>query len=228
MDRYRQFEIELIKELEAYSTAPLRKIPLEVWNPRRVAAPERHVQLGLLSGYTRNQITSMCETENTFFHDIESMLGIHYSFQEYTLHPVAEQVWLWGSTTLSKYLQLLTMPGAIRSEFYKTKHDKLLEILKLSCSDKPDRRPTFANLLRLWSPTNLYSLSSLPSLPSLSSEKTTPADDGPAMIDPPPIVAETSPALPFHGSLQTPAPRLVLAARSSVAGRNKTRRNPHN
>jgi hypothetical protein len=218
MDRYRQFEIELVKELEAYSTAPLRKIPLEVWNPRRVAAPERHVQLGLLSGYTQNQITTMCETENTFFHDIESMLGIHYSFQEYTLHPVAEQVWLWGSHTLSKYLQLLTMPGAIRSEFYKTKHDKLLEILKLSCSDKPDRRPTFANLLRQWLPNDLS---------SVSSEKTT-ADDGPAMIDPPPIVAETSSVLPFLGSLQTPAPRLVLAVRSSVAGRNKTRRSPHN
>ena len=221
MDRYRQFEIELVKELEAYSTAPLRKIPLEVWNPRRVAAPERHVQLGLLSGYTRNQITTMCETENTFFHDIESMLGIHYSFQDYTLHPVAEQVWLWGSTILTKYLQLLTMPGAIRSEFYKTKHDKLLEILKLSCSDKPDRRPTFANLLRLWLPSDQSSL------PSVSSEKTH-ADDGLATIDPPPIVAETSSALPFHGSLQTPSPRLVLAVRSSVAGRNKTRRSPHN
>ena len=217
MDRYHQFEQELVSSLEQHTQDPFRVIPLDTWNPRKTASPERHVQLGLLNGNTINQIRTLLETQNSSFNDIESLLGIRYAAKEYTLHPVSEQVWLWGATFLSKYLQLLTMPGAIRSEFYKAKHDKLLGLLKTACCEQSEKRPTFHQLYRDWTGKSTMHDDEFVS-------ETQSDDDGPAMISPQSTVVE-----PVVSSLLLPSSsRLVLNAPPWNVERNRTRRNPRN
>jgi len=217
MDRYHQFEQDLVSFLEQHTQDPFRAVPLDTWNPRKTAAPERHVQLGLLNGNTLIQIRTLLETQNSSFNDIESLLGLRYTIKEYTLHPIAEQVWLWGATLLSKYLQLLTMPGAIRSEFYRAKHDKLLILLKTACCEQPDKRPTFHQLLRSWTGKAATKDDEF-----ASDEKHD--DDDPAMTSPQSIVS-----MPVVSSLLLPSSsRLVLNAPPWNVERNKTRRNPRN
>lgn len=221
MDRFSQFEADMMNELLSLVKSPLARPTLEIWNPRRVAAPERHVQLGLLTGHTLHQISAECDSDNTPFHDIASMLGIMYSLKDDTIHPIAEQVWLWGYHTLQKYMQLLTMPGAMRSNFYRVNHDRLLELLRTACRLPPNERPTFYMLYKTWTgtsaPTNEITLSSL-----TSDTITDGTDDSPSTTDlvpTQPVILESS-VTPRSG-----AARLVLAVRSSHEGRSKTRRN---
>lgn len=220
MDRYYQFEATLITELEAYIKSPFQKTPLEVWNPRKTATPERHVQLGLLSGHTLNQIKTLCETQNSTLNDIESLLGIQYTFKENTLHPISEQVWLWGATTLSKYLQLLTMPGAIRSEFYCVNHDRLIELLKKACSEQPNQRPSFVQLLTIWSRHKPVTQEEV-----ISEETSLSSDDGPSTTSLPPIHDDDETSVLRPSSLSS---RLVLSVRPTNVERNKTRRSLRN
>jgi hypothetical protein len=224
MDRFSQFEADMMDELFSLVKSPLGRPTLEIWNPRRVAAPERHVQLGLLTGHTLHQIAGECEADNTAFHDITSMLGITYTLKDDTLHPIAEQVWLWGYHTLQKYMQLLTMPGAMRSNFYRVNHDRLLDLLRAAC--RQEQRPSFYMLYKKWAgsaPISEMPLTSLTPLSSLSSSAEKNDDDGPATTDQVLIQPEPSQSSepPRSG-----AARLVLAARSSHEGRSKTRRNP--
>ena len=217
MDRYHHFEQELVSSLEQHAQDPFRALPLDTWNPRKTASPERHVQLGLLNGNTLNQIRTLLETQNASFNDIESLLGLRYTVKEYTLHPVAEQVWLWGVTILSKYLQLLTMPGAIRSEFYKAKHDKLLGLLKTACCEQPERRPTFHQLLRVWTGKSATHDDEFAAAETRD-------DDGPAMTS-----LQSTAAEPVVSSLLLPSSsRLVLNAPPWNVERNRTRRNLRN
>jgi len=213
MDRYHQFEQNLVSSLEQHAQDPFQIAPLDTWNPRKTASPERHAQLGLLSGNTIHQIRTLLETQNASFNDIESLLGIRYTVKEYTLHPIAEQVWLFGATVLSNYLQLLTMPGAIRSEFYRAKHDKLLGLLKTACCEQPEKRPTFHQLLREWTGKAVRNDDGF-------AAHETRDDDGPAMISPP-VAVVSSPPLPSSS-------RLVLNVPPWNAERNRTRRNLRN
>jgi len=216
MDRYHQFEQDLVSSLEQHMQDPFQSLPLDTWNPRKTASPERHVQLGLLNGNTINQIRTLLETQNASFNDIESLLGLRYTVKEYTLHPVAEQVWLWGATLLSKYLQLLTMPGAIRSDFYRAKHDKLLILLKTACCEQPEKRPTFYQLIKDWTGKAVTKDDVF--------DAGTHDDDGPAMISP-----QLTGVEPVVSSLPPPSSsRLVLNAPPWNVERNKTRRNPRN
>jgi len=212
MERSYQFEIDLVTELEESASKPLRAEPLDTWNPRKPAPPERHVQLGLLAGRTIIQIRNLLETQNSAFNDIESLLGIQYYMKEYTLHPVAEQVWIWGSNTLTKYLYFLTMPGAIRSDFYRIKHDKLLDVLKKACAEKPDERPTFHQLLRSW-----------------LNSTTTPSDDASETVSVSDDLSTTAPPAAQTVFLQSPSStRLVLNVSYGSEGRKKTRKSPRN
>jgi hypothetical protein len=232
MDRFSQFEADMMNELLSLVKSPLTRPTLEIWNPRRIAAPERHVQLGLLTGHTLPQIAAECDACNTAFHDITSMLGITYNLEESTLHPIAEQVWLWGYHTLQKYMQLLTMPGAMRSNFYRVNHDRFLDLLRTACRMQIHERPTFYMLYKTWTgaPPALENvvtpLTSGMLTDETKSDETRPdetkTDDGHATTD----LVPTQPVI--LQSCEPPrsgASRLVLAVRSSHEGRSKTRRN---
>jgi len=223
MDRYHQFEKELVSFLEQHTQDPFRATPLDTWNPRKTASPERHVQLGLLNGNTINQIRTLLETQNSSFNDIESLLGIRYAAKEYTLHPIAEQVWLWGYHTLQKYMQLLTMPGAMRSNFYRVNHDRFLDLLRTACRMQIHERPTFYMLYKTWAGVTAPILENVvtPLTSGILTDETK-TDDGDATTD----LVPTQPVI--LQSCEPPrsgASRLVLAVRSSHEGRSKTRRN---
>jgi len=223
MDRFSQFEADMMNELLSLVKSPLTQSTLEVWNPRRVAAPERHVQLGLLTGHTLHQISSECDSDNTAFHDITSMLGITFNLEESTLHPIAEQVWLWGYHTLQKYMQLLTMPGAMRSNFYRVNHDRFLDLLRTACRMQIHERPTFYMLYKTWAGVTAPILENVvtPLTSGILTDETK-TDDGDATTD----LVPTQPVI--LQSCEPPrsgASRLVLAVRSSHEGRSKTRRN---
>ena len=215
----------MINELLSLVKSPLARPTLEIWNPRRVAAPERHVQLGLLTGHTLHQIAAECDADNTAFHDITSMLGISYTLKDVTLHPVAEQVWLWGYYMLQKYMQLLTMPGAMRSSFYRANHDRFLDLLRAACRMTTTERPTFYMLFKTW--TGAAPINNVAPLrdASSSSEVTTTDDDGPATTDQV-LIQSVSATLPSSEPPRSGASRLVLTSRVTHEGRSKTRRNP--
>lgn len=208
MDRFLQFEREVVDSFEKHSAHPFHYNPLEIWSPRKVAAPERHVQLGLITGHTIPNIRRECSEVNPAFHDIESMLGLNYEMNETTLHPVAEQVWLWGYYTLQQYMRLLTLPGAIQSEFYRKNHDKFIDLLRSACLERPDKRPNFHALMRDWTGATI--------VPQVVQEE---EEEHDSVSLPVQAVSDVSGA---------PARRLVLAVRSSHVERNKTRKNHHN
>lgn len=203
MDRFSLFEEQFVQDLEHRITKPLYYSPLEIWSPKRLASPERHIQLGLLTGHSIQQIKAVCESNQAFL-DIESMLGVQYTFQEYEIHPVGEQIWLWSYEKLREYMKLLSMPGAIRSDFYKKNHDRFIDLLRLTFSEDPLKRPTFASIYRSWCGDHAKI--------DQQQDTTVESASSPVSSDVPHPVS-----LPSH--------RLVLTSRLSSGERSKTRKN---
>jgi len=215
------FETDFMKDLEDRLNNPFHAIPYTAWNPRAVLAPERHYSMGILVGKTRGEIAQHIEN-NAALQDIESLLQVPIGLPKTNdIHPVKEQVWLWGHVWLTKYLEYLAKPNSLKSEFYRTNNDKFISLLRAACNVNPASRPTFPALLRQWNPKHFSSISS-------SGEELY----DPSTIDlPPQSSASASVSVSVSVSPQTPigarGNRLVLTSRSSSEGRNKTRKSLH-
>jgi hypothetical protein len=98
------------------------------------------------------------ESQNAAIEDIQSLLRIVWSPVQYeqctTIHPIREQVWLFGYKWLAEYLKLLSEPYILRSEFYRTDHDRFVLLLGSMLQTLPRRRVTFIEALRKWEPRN--------------------------------------------------------------------------
>lgn len=247
------FASEFLANLEERVTKPICEIPLDVWNPRKIAAPERHFANGQTSGIAVDTQIYLLETENAAFDDIESLCRVFFHPVQYqqqsaaALHPIKEQVWLFGYEWLAKYLQLLANPHIMRSDFYRKDHDRFITLLTRMVQFQPKARITFLDALRLWDPTH-----ALVKVPSCD------ADDASAALVPAPAVSPASAALvpapavlpvPVSAALapaddpsttapqpttetavrpHPPSRRLILTRHCDLAGRTKTRKNPHN
>ncbi len=108
------FEAEFIHDLESFVRNPIQIEPIESWDPRQTAAPERHYMLGKLANKSVDSQVYMLR-DNYAFQDIESILHISFHAVDYaecgtTVHPVKEQVWLFGYKWLEKYLAFIAKP----------------------------------------------------------------------------------------------------------------------
>jgi hypothetical protein len=151
----KDFECEFLQDLLAFVKNPIQIEPIDKWDPRQTAAPERHYMLGKLARISVDSQAFILR-DNYAFQDIESILHMSFNSVEYAecteLHPIKEQVWLFGYKWLEKYLKFLAMPGSMRKEFYRRHNDRFLEILGCFLTYTPHERISFYDALRQWDP----------------------------------------------------------------------------
>jgi hypothetical protein len=153
------FEGEFIHDLESFIRNPMQIEPIEIWAPRQTAAPERHFMLGKLDNKSVDTQVYMLR-DNYAFQDIESILHISFHAVDYaecgtTIHPVKEQVWLFGYKWLEKYLAFIAKPGAMKKEFYRQHNDRFLELIGSFLVYNINERITFYDALRFWNPQHM-------------------------------------------------------------------------
>jgi hypothetical protein len=153
------FEAEFLHDLESFVRNPIQIEPIESWDPRQTASPERHFMLGAEAHKSIDSQVYMLR-DNYAFQDIESILHISFHAVDYaecgtTVHPVKEQVWLFGYKWLEKYLAFIAKPGAMKKEFYRQHNDRFLEILGSFLVYNPNERITFYDALRFWNPQHM-------------------------------------------------------------------------
>ena len=151
----KDFECEFVSDLESFVQNPIQIVPLEKWDPRDIAAPERHFMLGKGAHKSLDSQIYMLR-DNCAFQDIESILHMSFNSAEYSesedVHPIKEQVWLFGYRWLEHYLKFLAIPGSMRKEFYRRHNDRFLEIIGCFLTYNPDERISFYDALRMWDP----------------------------------------------------------------------------
>lgn len=213
------FEALFTKDLESFVNNPIQITPLAKWAPNDVASPERHVIYGRAAGLSLDAMFTALETYNTAFHECATMFRTYLTIDIMrhinsiqSIHPIKEQVWLFGYTWLMNYYELMVSPTIMHTEFYKTERERFLRVLASMLQLHPARRPTFIDTLREWDRTNMLLRSNDVSDVSVEDDLST--------ITPFPPVCEVP--LPPSRSMAC----LVLTERRCSAGRNKTRRSP--
>jgi len=194
MALYEDFTNDLLET----SKTLFHELPLDLWNPQEVAAPERHLSL---RKDPLPQAIAVLDQLNPAFARIEHMMRIYFApTVELTLDNEKEQVWLFGYAWFSAYYDMLMEGAILQTEFYRKYHDVLFELLRKCLQVDPVDRPSFQSLLKMW-PGTVAAVSS-------------------AVVSPEPTHQSPHSALPSHSPPSSK--RLVLAGHG---GRNKTRRN---
>ena len=222
------FEEDFTKDLESFVKNPLQFEPIVVWDPRSIAAPERHIAYGRALNLSYNMMFNALDVYNNAFRDIESLFRIYLTSDALRtigpIHPIYEQVWLFGYKWLYNYQILLTSPTILRSQFYKTSHERIMKLLGSMLAFHSVKRATFISALRVWDSTNplLTPVTYDDDVVSVS------VPDSPSMKDqlPPHPAVVVDSHLVVHPSSHSKT-RLVLVRRPYV-GRSKTRKNPRN
>lgn len=179
------------------------------WDYLSVAAPERHVALGISSDIYLDGVVMQLMNYNPRFDMIGAVLHVYVTKESLRalagaeIDADAEQVWMFGSQWFNKYYEHLLEAKTLRSEFYRTRHHEFLALLARMCAVNPSARPSFRAALESW----------YPSSDALTQSQT--ADD------------VASPIAGPHAACDSDAPRrrLVLVGWGGRAARNKTRRN---
>lgn len=228
--------VDFTNDLESFVKTPIQLEPLTTWNPRKPASPERHAKNGLDARIGKETQIYMLESQNKAIEIIESMVRIFMNVKAYDVEPIdpiKEQVWLFGYKWLESYYGLLADPHILRSEFYKTEHDRFLAVLKKCLATKASSRITFLDALREWYPvSDLLKESSCDedeSFVASADESVAAKNDDPAKT--PPVVLPVTQKVvvsPPLASLPQVKRRLVLTVSRDHAGRSKTRRNLRN
>jgi hypothetical protein len=209
------FGADFTEDLVACVKNPINGDVLKEWEPRKPAPPEVHYMLGHAVGLSIDTILHALEQQNPAFEMIESMLRIYLTQKSLcgALDPVKTNVWMFGYRWLATYYECLKTPTILRSEFYKSDHERFLGLLKKLMANQPQHRITFVQALRTWDPTNAL-------LKCDDGDDESVNDDHATIVQPVQVV---------HPAAPSPAPavrRLVLAQRHDPAGHNKTRRSP--
>jgi len=235
------FGDDFTKDLESFVKNPVQVEPLSAWNPRKPAAPERHMVLGKAANIALDTQIYMLEEQNHAFNTIESMLRIFTSAKQLQSLPVPdvvkEQVWLFAYKWFSAYYDLLTEPGVLQSSFYKKDHDRFLALVGSMLLVNPGKRATFISALRAWYPMSTL-LQVHDDVSEIDQELTVPSPSPVVLLEsvvshsPLPVSSLASapaPApAPAASSAEVKKPRLVLLPPHNPEGRNKTRKGHRN
>ena len=241
------FHEEFTSDLESFVKNPVQIEPLAGWNPRKPAAPERHIMHGYTANIAIDAIIHMLETQNSAFDNIQSMLRIYLNpivlrnNARSVVSPVKEQVWLFAYKWFSTYFALLTEPNILRSEFYKRDHDRFLTLMGGMLHIDCQKRISFIEAITRWVPERAASVCERYVVPIRTDTYESKSDDdvvvcasaAVAIDDPSKILPPvSSPPLSVHvAEVEKPLPplpqqpRLALSGLLYLAGRNKTRKN---
>ena len=240
------FGDDFTKDLESFVKNPIQMEPSSSWNPRKPAAPERHMLLGKAANIALDTQIYMLEEQNHAFSTIESMLRIFTSAKQLQSLPapdvIKEQVWLFAYKWFSAYYDLLTEPGVLQSAFYKKEHDRFLGLVGSMLLVNPGKRATFVSALRVWYPTSVLlqvrddefaeaPVESVTAQPPSSIPPLAPtvffAPTESVVSLPPSAPLPSAPAVSVSPAASKKT-RLVLARPLYPEGRNKTRKNDRN
>jgi len=224
-----QLAAEFTKELESFVVKPIQMEPITAWNPKKAAAPERHIALGKRANISFESQVYALQEENQEFNRIESMLRIYLTskhLEELTTPDVIkEQVWMFANTWLSIYCEMLTEPGILKSQFYNEDHDRFLNVLGGMLIVNPQRRLSFVSALRRWFPSSSLLLPSDDAfIEPISSAESSVSSPSVAVVATTPVSATSVVAEPPVAALRQN--RLVLKRFLFDEGRNKTRKSP--
>ena len=239
---------DFTNDLESFVKNPFQMEPVDRWDPTQPSAPERHVAFGKKESISQERLLSALQ-RSPWAEMIESMVRVYITanlvgtLEE--IDPIKEQVWMVGYKWLSRYYELLTEPGVMRSEFFRQQNDRFLILLKSMVAVHPGNRVTFVNALRAWCANSDVLRAEEPLLMPApravveepvsgvgASSSTTCETERPAAVET--VASETSAAPPAETETETSVippvskPRLVLTRPSDSEERNKTRRNRHN
>ena len=146
------------KDLESFVKNPMQIPCLTEWNPKRVAAPERHISLGKDINLTLDIQIYTLEKENVALDNIASLLRIYLDRTVLRsmprIDPVKEQVWLFAQKWFAEYYEILTEPDILKSEFFRSHHDDFLALLGKMLDVNPKKRISFLQALKEWTPAN--------------------------------------------------------------------------
>ena len=147
---------EFTNDLESFAKTPIQIQCLNEWNPKKVAAPERHLFLGRSRAETLDIQMYTLENENEAFDNISSLLRIYLDrkiLRSLTkIDPVREQVWLFAQKWFSVYYEALTEPDILKSEFFRNYNDDFLILLGSMLEVNPKKRISFLQALQVWHP----------------------------------------------------------------------------
>jgi hypothetical protein len=219
---------DFTNDLESFVKNPFQLEPVDQWDPTQPGAPERHLAFGKEASLTREKILYALQT-SSWAEMIESMVRVYItsnlldSLEE--IDPVKEQVWMMGHKWISRYCELLTEPGVMKSEFFRQHNDRFLILLKSMVAVHPGNRITFVHALRTWCPKSDVLRTEEPIL--LPSPMKGVESSPPTPVEP---VASSGPVGPETVASSAPSskPRLALIRPAGSEERNKTRRNRHN
>jgi hypothetical protein len=217
--------------IECLNTKQCGRTIISSWEPDAIAAPERHIQCGIQNGYSDDKMYDSIMKSNQAFDTIESMLNILFtkshlkSLRECTMHDEKEHVWLFAYKWLTKYYDFLMEPDVLHSPFYRQDHDRFIELLTKMCAVLPEKRITFLDAARLWSPGALTSSNDTH---DESQDETKPDDESVDAADAPCVVASPvtdGPSMNHPPSSDSSVRRrLVLKGFHGHQGRSKTRK----
>ena len=219
------FEQDFTKDLESFVKKEAEWIvPLRSWAPRKVAAPERHRQLGLLAGVSIQTQLHLLDTQNPAFELMESMLRLYMNPVEYSLlgsqkdgelDLEKEQVWLFAIRWLTHYYECLTEPLVIRTDFYKQSHTKFLSLMRSMLQYSPGRRLSFTDALASWNPSQVKTEES----PELDSQQTQSHVMEPVHTEVSEVPVQAQAVAPKEAAAERPdarhTPRLVVPSDTS-------------
>ena len=200
----------------------------ETFDPHNITAPpERLLWDGFHQGLMFSEMMLAIEEENSSYDVIPALLPqlpytratyqqIYESIQTTAPDWAAADVWMLGFAFLRFYEEIMAWPYVMSSEFYRTRHEILMEILERMLAPLPKQRITAEGALKMWIGRGLTSDDD----DETNDDETTDDDD-----------EETSrPSEPLTSPTETPVPpkprRLVLNVRRGPVGHNKTRRSP--
>jgi hypothetical protein len=221
------FSDDFTKDLRSFVKNPFQFVPELSWNPRKIAAPERHATNGSAAGLTLSAQLTALQAQNPVLVLQESLLQLHWNTMNYTfpetINTLKEQVWLFGYRWLRNYYDFLALPGALRSEFYRHDNARFLRCLQTMMHPNPEQRTDFFHIEKDWL--------MLPAA-AISTERAGASDAaicGPSTIDPPPSADnQTQVSQPSVPQPPTGGRRLILKGPRDSAARNKTRKNSCN
>jgi hypothetical protein len=207
----------------------------DTFNPAaRFLAPERLVAIGKDNGFTARQIYKFLFEKNPTFERMSAVFPtLRHDFGQYqalydeeSVDPEQEDVWMLANALLSVYVDLLTYDDVFATEFYREEHERFMDLLEAMLQTAPSERLTARKALLAW-------LGQSYELDFSGDDDETGDDDGETAAEQPaaeppqpePVGAESSP--PSNPDPQT-TPLPVPDAHPRRGGRNRTRKNLRN
>lgn len=196
--------------------------------------PEVHLRNGRSQGIPFASMSSALTNENWPIDRIRSVFPeLDYSraqlFKIYealdAIGPMdqAADVWMLGYALLEVYLELLTWPYVLSSEFYRTKHEVWMDCLEHALAADPRERWTAAQIAEALRGSAVANSTANSAANSAVNSAATSEN-----VENASVVVET--VAPAAQAVEEPKRyrRLILNAPPRSAGRNKTRKNSRN